>query len=192
VTEHLGIARMVAMAVAKHGWLPYDDAMQEACLGMMSAAKRYDPNIAKWATYAYFCAMRACSRATMQQTGVIRTPVWAWTRRSPFHQFYLDLWQSPSQARGDVVPRTLESRIASGATATDDEVAARHLSVDVLERIKALPLRLQRVVIGRFYEDKTLEEIGQEFGTSRERIRQLQVVALGILKESMEDLRDAL
>ena len=49
----------------------------------------------------------------------------------------------------------------------------------LLEKIiNKLPKKYQRVIRGRFYEEKTLEEIGKELKISRERVRQIEQYAI--------------
>jgi RNA polymerase sigma factor (sigma-70 family) len=82
--------------------------------------------------------------------------------------------------------------LPSHATAPDDEASAHQLSAALRERVETLPPKLQYVVKGRFYKDQTLQEIGNELGVSRERVRQLECEALRLLRGRTEDLRDAI
>ncbi len=53
----------------------------------------------------------------------------------------------------------------------------------VVSRVLAtLPPRYERVIRLRFFQDKTLEEIAQEYGVSRDRIRQIEARSLRELK----------
>jgi len=49
--------------------------------------------------------------------------------------------------------------------------------------IQTLGEREQKVITGRFFEDKTLDELAADFGISRERIRQIENRALRRLKQ---------
>ena len=80
---------------------------------------------------------------------------------------------------------------------TPDRVAAIQLLKDhVREIIKELSPREQKILEMRFgLEDgvsHTLEEVGQEFGVTRERIRQIEAKALEKIQEhiGMRKLRD--
>lgn len=49
--------------------------------------------------------------------------------------------------------------------------------------IQTLDEREQKVITGRFFEDKTLDELASDFAISRERIRQIEHMALRKLKQ---------
>lgn len=60
----------------------------------------------------------------------------------------------------------------------------------VKDTIKSLPDRYQRVLLLRYgieSKSKTLEEIGNQFGVTRERIRQIEVKALSDLRKEQKD-----
>ncbi len=61
------------------------------------------------------------------------------------------------------------------------------------EAVETLPVRERRIIDARFgltdKQPKTLEEIGREFGISRERVRQLQNVALDRLRQRRSVIR---
>jgi RNA polymerase primary sigma factor len=80
--------------------------------------------------------------------------------------------------------RDLISDDASGTPM--DSVIGEDLSMTVLRALETLNPREQRIIRMRFgigeKESHTLAEIGREFGLSRERIRQLQALALRKLR----------
>lgn len=93
---------------------------------------------------------------------------------------------------------TLEDFIQDTSNWTPDEVAIRMLTrEDVIESLDDLPPRLRLVLALRFgfLDDRprTLEEVGQELGVTRERIRQLERQALDRLRRSdrIPSLQDA-
>ena len=84
---------------------------------------------------------------------------------------------------------TLEDFIQDTSSWTPDEVAIRMLTrEDVIESMDDLPPRLRLVLALRFgfFDDRprTLEEVGQELGVTRERVRQLERQALDRLRRS--------
>ena len=84
---------------------------------------------------------------------------------------------------------TLEDFIQDTSPWTPDEVAMRMLTrEDVIEALEDIPPRLRMVLAFRFgfIDDRprTLEEVGRELGVTRERVRQLEKQALGLLRGS--------
>jgi len=84
---------------------------------------------------------------------------------------------------------TLEDFIRDDSGWTPDEVAMRMLTrEDVIHALEDLPPRLRMVLALRFgfVDDRprTLEEVGQELGVTRERVRQLEKQALNLLRSS--------
>lgn len=93
---------------------------------------------------------------------------------------------------------TLEDFIQDTSNWSPDEVAIRMLTrEDVIDSMDDLPPRLRLVLALRFgfFDDRprTLEEVGQELGVTRERIRQLERQALDRLRRSerLPTLQDA-
>lgn len=92
---------------------------------------------------------------------------------------------------------TLGDFIEDKKTATPSQVASLEILKDhVREAINDLPPREQKILEMRFGLidgiSHTLEEVGQEFGVTRERIRQIEAKALGTIKdhEVMRKLSD--
>ncbi len=84
---------------------------------------------------------------------------------------------------------TLEDFIQDTSGWSPDEVAMRMLTrEDVIEALEDIPPRLRMVLALRFgfIDDRprTLEEVGRELGVTRERVRQLEKQALGLLRGS--------
>lgn len=64
------------------------------------------------------------------------------------------------------------------------DTALRESLVQAMNRV--LTEKEKRVIIGRFYDNKTLEELGEVEGVTRERIRQIEFKALHKLKRSFK------
>jgi hypothetical protein len=99
------------------------------------------------------------------------------------------LGDDDSSRLGDVVP----DEAAASPAATLEH---RTTTAKALELVKRLPDREASILRFRFGLDggseRTLEEVGKKFGVTRERIRQLQNLALGKLKNMLEEDLDAL
>jgi RNA polymerase sigma factor (sigma-70 family) len=99
---------------------------------------------------------------------------------------------------GEDDDRALGALLASDEAEPDAQVGNAVLREQLNQILADLPQREQLIVRQRFGlgddQTRTLEEIGQELGVSRERIRQLEARALHLLKEECEarGLRDHL
>ena len=104
-------------------------------------------------------------------------------------------------------PVSLEMPIGDDATLADflqdrsavspvERLSEQDLTAEVQRSLARLSPRQRDVVCLRFglggHEPLTLDEIGQRFGVTRERIRQIEVTALARLRESGSGLRDLL
>ena len=83
----------------------------------------------------------------------------------------------------------LEDFIENTSTWAPEEFAIRQVTKEgVMQAVEELPPRLGLVLVLRFglIDDRprTLEEVGRELGVTRERARQLERQALGLLKQS--------
>ena len=78
------------------------------------------------------------------------------------------------------------------ATIPDCELADKNMSVLLRSLTGTLPDREVEILTHRFGLDgaelETLEEIGHQFGVTRERIRQLQNAALAKLRDMIDEL----
>lgn len=78
-------------------------------------------------------------------------------------------------------------------SADDDPEASildRERNAYLVDAIRALPERLRTVVIGYFFENRPMQEIGAELGVSESRISQLRAEALELLRDGMNSQLD--
>ncbi|MBX3271027.1 MAG: sigma-70 family RNA polymerase sigma factor [Sandaracinaceae bacterium] len=116
-------------------------------------------------------------------------------------QFLLDVARTPAsldEPVGGEGDQTLGDQIRSTFASPEDEALGRETASAILDAIDALPDRERHIIRLRYgLEDgemHTLEAIGQEFGVTRERIRQIEGKALEQLRRptSNNPLRELL
>jgi len=142
-----------------------DDLVSEAMFGLYRAVERYNPwKGYRFSTYACNCIARACMRQRKRE-----------------------------QRRRDLIGAFSGRPSSLSTPAADDETDLR------LERLKRLLdgnaaglNRLeQRILHARFpsrdVAGRTFKEIGQTIGLSKERVRQIQTIALGKLRKALSD-----
>lgn len=71
--------------------------------------------------------------------------------------------------------------------------ALRQMVVDIPEILDWLPLRRRRILEARWLSEKdalTLQQLAEEFGVSRERVRQLEAEAFRKVRHAYEQLKE--
>ncbi|MGN1372335.1 MAG: RNA polymerase sigma factor RpoD/SigA [Candidatus Coprovivens sp.] len=194
------------------------DIIQEGNMGLMRAARDYDPDVASFSTYAYHWIKQAITRSISDKDNEIRKPV----HIQALGNKYLKLIEKGKKLSDDEICKELEigfetletirhslsiSSVSMNQTIDDDEktelgdfLSNSHNDYDdILEEMssKSLFLSLKEILSDleyyilyvRVLSDTrlTLEQVGVEFGITRERIRQLEEKALRKAKLLMEN-----
>lgn len=140
----------------------YDDACQEMLFVLWRCALGFDPSRGfRFSTYAYGSMLRHIPK---------------WRAKVLRHGF--------GHTGGEMVPvpfALTEERVIALAAPADEPPP----DGSVWGVVNQLEPRARRVLRLRFRDGRTLEGVGQELGLTRERVRQLQVAALGELRELM-------
>jgi RNA polymerase sigma factor for flagellar operon FliA len=84
-----------------------------------------------------------------------------------------------------VVEGDAESFIASGDAGPEDQLLDREKKAYLMDAVGALPERLRRVVIGYFFEERSMQDLADELGVSESRISQLRAEALLLLRDGV-------
>lgn len=191
--------------------LEYEDLFQHGVLGLMRAARKFDPAKGyKFSTYATWWVRQSVSRAIADEGALIRVPVHMHEqmRRVAAAERALAAQGRPAGVV-DVAVRcdmtldkveeirkltrrtdSLDRVIGDGATLGDfvgerqalppveNDVVNALLMEDVMAVVDTFSERSARILVRRLGldgdEPSTLDELGREFGVTRERIRQLE------------------
>ncbi|MFZ4516210.1 MAG: sigma-70 family RNA polymerase sigma factor [Acidimicrobiia bacterium] len=84
-----------------------------------------------------------------------------------------------------VLEGSAESFLVAEGESPEDAILARERRAYLTDAVSALPERLQRVVVGYFFEERSMQELADELGVSESRISQLRSEALALLKDGM-------
>lgn len=163
VVDNEALAKWATARAIKRGIVRCDEetALNYAHDGLISAARSFDASKGfRFSTYA----TRAIHNWLLRCAKVNR-------RRVVMPEFGWSILTSPDDTRAEAEVRELRQR--------------------VVELIDTLDRRTRAVLIHRFglfgAEEKTLVEVGQKLGITRERVRQIEKAAL----ETLADLLDA-
>ena len=78
-----------------------------------------------------------------------------------------------------------ESFIAGDDAGPEEAILDREKKAYLMDSVHALPERLQKVVIGYFFEERSMQDLADELGVSESRISQLRAEALLLLKDGI-------
>ncbi|MEO2068346.1 MAG: RNA polymerase sigma factor RpoD/SigA [Desulfurobacteriaceae bacterium] len=202
--------------------LPLHDLIAEGILGLIEAARRFDPDKGvKFISYAVWWIRQSIMQALAQQTGAVKIPVKQAVLVNKITRSYGELLKKlgreptteelaeyvgmdPKEIERLLtvcqVPLSLDTPIGDeedttfkdflkgeGTAEVEEKVVQEELKQSIQEMLEQLTPQEKKIIIMRFgldgNEPKTLREIGEKLGISRERVRQLEARAKKKMKE---------
>ncbi|MFI1417685.1 sigma-70 family RNA polymerase sigma factor [Streptomyces sp. NPDC020731] len=204
--------------------LDYEDLLQHGFLGLLRAARKFDPSKGfKFSTYATWWIRQAVTRAIADEGALIRVPVHMHEQMRKVARAERALAaEGRSAGDADVAVRcdmtlqkvqeirkltrrtdSLDRVIGDGATLADfvgethalpsveRQVVGALFAEDVLAVVDTFTEREARILVRRLGldgdEPSTLDDLGREFGVTRERIRQIEGKARPVLRQRVRE-----
>jgi len=187
IKANLRLVVKIAHNYANMG-LPLLDLVSEGNIGLMKAVERFDPaKGGKLSTYAAWWIKQSMKRALANQSKLIRLPVHLVDKISKIHRVSLQMSEELGHEPTDdelAEEIGISSRNADARTPFE-LLRDKNLRDEVIDLLAVLDHRERDIIFQRFGLDggkpRTLQELGKKFGLTRERIRQLQNIALAKL-----------
>jgi RNA polymerase sigma factor (sigma-70 family) len=152
---------------------PLMDMVAEGCLGLVRAARSHDPTKGyRFITYASYGVFHGILRAIAD------------------HKKARDLSLEDPLYEGDETGETLKDRITYEEPIMDAETLA--LQNDVRGLLDGLSEREKAVIMGRFWHEKTLDEVGSRCGLHKASVRQIEARALRKIRWTLMEKGEAL
>lgn len=172
--------------------LDLDDLVGAGQVGLLLGAERYKPNPkASLLSYLYTSIkFRIAREAKQQRSRIIHIPNGAYIREGAEY--------AEAVTRAISTPISLQARNYNGLLITD--VPTRETAQSILcsddvvaleQYLDRLPERERQVLQWRYWEYRTLQEVGNELGVTRERVRQLEIQAVERLRKWMTPPEEA-
>jgi RNA polymerase primary sigma factor len=168
--------------------IPALDLIHEGNLGLIEAARRFDPSRnVKFISYAVWWVREAMMQAMADQVRAFSFPP---KLLATLGRGFMDrsLSEPVGSGGGQTGTRELGDTLAADAVAVDEAVIEQRRLDDLAGAIGDLDWKEQEIMRLRFglddEEPRTLQQIGDHLRLSRERVRQIETRAKGKLRHS--------
>lgn len=199
ITEHQGLIGLALKhylpAINGCAAVDAEDLMQVGSMALMRAAETWDADKGKFSTYAMLWIHHHLRREIQDRVRVVRIPnhrqaSGGWKRhpRNSTRMFYGHQNHRQFGIANEVcLIDLMQDRFPPAETHETTLCADAEKRAVNLAALETLTDRERYVVRMRFWEDKTLKEVGDMLGLSRERVRQIQEDSLAKLKRSVHE-----
>ncbi len=192
----------LVISEAKRSCLYYDralsmaDLVQAGSMGVMKALTKFDPEIGvKFSTYAIWWIRQRIGREIAERRNTIYTPKHGYKHKRQEYtenieraNFVLSLdVLSHSKLNGE---GQLKDLIVDACPPPDEVATRNETAVRVQQLMQSLLPHERRIIEMRFMEGVILQDVADQLGISRERVRQIEAKALQRMRRRAKRDRD--
>lgn len=196
--DHDGLVLRIAQKyrwALRQGGLGFDDLVQAGRMGVMRAQQTFDPERGfKFSTYASWWIRQCIARTCHDCGSTVRIPVYVqqamraegrvssfYKRMSLDHQLH-----GHGDSEGDDDINILDVLCPTEAPDSASDIDNEATLQKVREAVDTLPEKERTILRVRFWREGTLQDAADIYGFTRERARQIEMRALGLLKAALE------
>lgn len=184
ISANLGYVVHVAREFRGRG-MPFEDLIAEGCVGLLKAIRRYRAvNGTRFLTYASFWVRKEILAAVSEQPHPIHVPRYA--RQHGYEPIRISHLDGSTGADGT---RRLIDVLRHPDPLPPESIVDGERTRQVRRQVLRLASRERTVIARRFglggESPQTLSEIANHLGLSKERVRQIEVSALEILRAAI-------
>lgn len=147
-----------------------EDILQEGRMGLVCAARDFNAEKGAWSTHAAWRVWSLAARCVANTASLVRRPVYLYTYA------YRDVCYSMENL-DNLGVRYGDSFQHPGPSPEDLALGAELSAI-----IDTFPARERSILRGRILEEKTLQDLGTEWGITREWVRQIEKPAMAKLR----------
>lgn len=171
-----------------------EDAFQACIFGLMRAAQKYNPKIAKFSTYAFRWINHAYLYWRSKQSIIAIPHRYFAPIMNPDKEYNMREWVYQREAKAALdmtfitIPKNDESPmdVPYRGESTITSAGKQEIISIVFESMKKLPERERRILQLRHIEGVILPSIAKEMGLTKERVRQLEHKAILKLRKHLQ------
>lgn len=210
VRQHVPLVHHLVMAMRNRvpSHVNADDLTSAAMVGLLRAARAFDPDHGvpfpayattrirgailddlrslDWASRGVRARARSL-QATADELGtsVLSAAESAGLSREEGERILIDVNRATVVSFDDVLAGEGAGSLPADPLTPEDALLERERDGYLRDAVAALPERLRHVVVGYFFEDRTLEELGPELGVSASRASHMRAEALSLMHDAM-------
>lgn len=167
---------MTALEACGGRGVEFDDLYQSGYIAMVKAVEGYDPAAGAFSTWLGYHLQTAFAEATGYRTQQ--------GRNEPINNaISLDTPLGDDPDSGTIMDVVADPSSLKSQEAVDEAVFQKELQEAVAAALLTVPDSCREILHLRYWKNQTFEEIGDQRGVSKERVRQMEYKGLRILRQ---------